>query len=425
MTATQTPTPAEGLRRHPRFLRVWGSQSAGAIADQILPVALSLYAVGRGGGVGTVATIFAGRAVALVVCLLVGGILADRVSRPRILLSADVVRAVVVVVALVTLDRLPLAGLAVVTALCGAAEAMSRPAQPALVSALLPSSMLERGNALLSAAQRGAIFLGALAGAAVVAGIGTRAALGLAAVMFAAGAVAMIGIRDTVADRPRSGVLADATAGLRAVRQRPWVVAVMTAVAVQIFAGTAPTLTLLPFIASNEIGGSVSYGIILASLAAGALPAVVIAGRWRPRRPGTVSMLALTAYAALPASLVVPLPLPVTAACFAIGGFTVELYFIYWLSALQRAIPPEVLGKTLALTQLNAYALLPVGYLLTGPVVALIGVRPTLVAGAIVTAAASGLALLVPGVAHFADPEPSASPPATRWKADQPSTGTP
>jgi hypothetical protein len=40
-------------------------------------------------------------------------------------------------------------------------------------------------------------------------------------------------------------------------------------------------------------------------------------------------MLALTAYAALPASLAIPLPLPATAACFVIGGFTVELYSTY------------------------------------------------------------------------------------------------
>ncbi|MEU6075759.1 MFS transporter [Micromonospora sp. NPDC047074] len=395
----------EKLTGHPRFLRVWASQSAGAVADQILPVAFALHAVQNGAGAGTIAVILAGRAIALVVCLLAGGILADRVSRPRILFTADVLRTVIVLGTLLTLTHLPLAALGIVTALSGVAEALSRPAMRSLVPALLPTALLERGNALVAAVQRSATLLGALAGAAIVTAIGIHAALGLAAFLFATGALAVLGVRDTVADtRDRSSVLADAVAGINTVRHRPWVVAVMAAVAVQLFAGTAPSLTLLPLVASERLGGELAYGLVLAAGAAGALPAIALAGRWRPRRPGAVSMIALVSYAALPASLAFALPLPVTALCFALGGFVVELWFVYWLSALQREIPAEMLGKTLALDQLSAFALLPVGYALTGPAVAAFGIQPTLVAAAVLTAAATAVALLVPGVSTFSDP---------------------
>lgn len=74
MSAPTSPATAaaQKLSQHPRFLRVWASQSAGAVADQILPVAFALYAVQRGAGAGTIAVILAGRAIALVVCLLAG-----------------------------------------------------------------------------------------------------------------------------------------------------------------------------------------------------------------------------------------------------------------------------------------------------------------------------------------------------------------
>ncbi|MFG1779704.1 MFS transporter [Micromonospora sp. NPDC049048] len=403
-TGTATGS-GEKLSQHPLFLRVWASQSAGAIADQILPVAFALYAVQRGAGAGTIAVILAGRAIALVVCLLAGGILADRVSRPRILFTADLMRTTIVLGTLLCLDSLPLAALGVVTALSGVAESLSRPAMRSLVPALLPADLLVRGNALVSAVQRFATLLGALAGAAIVTAIGIDAALGLAALLFATGALAVLGVRDLAAGtRPRTSVLADAAAGIATVRRRPWVAAVMAAVAVQLFAGTAPSLTLLPLVAAERLGGELAYGVVLAAAAAGALPAIALAGRWRPRRPGTVSMLALTTYAALPASLAFALPLPVTALCFAVGGFVVEIYFLYWLSALQREIPAAVLGKTLALDQLSAFALLPVGYALTGPAVAAFGIRPTLVAAAALTAAASALTLLVPGVSTFSEP---------------------
>jgi MFS family permease len=395
----------ERLIEHPRFLRVWASQSAGAIADQILPVAFALHAVQHGAGAGTIAVILAGRATALVICLLAGGILADRVARPRVLFTADLLRTAILLGTVLALGRLPLAALGIVTALSGVAEALSRPAMRSLIPALLPAGLLERGNALVAAVQRAATLLGALAGAAIVTAIGIHAALGLAALLFATGAIAVLGVPDTATDdRTRSSVLADAAAGIATVRHRPWVVAVMAAVAMQLFAGTAPSLTLLPLVASERLGGELAYGLILAAGAAGALPAIVLAGRWRPRRPGMVSMLALTSYAALPASLAFALPLPVTALCFAVGGFVVEFYFIYWLSALQREIPADMLGKTLALDQLSAFALLPAGYALTGPAVAAFGARPTLLVAAALTAAASAAALLVPGVSTFSDP---------------------
>jgi MFS family permease len=420
---TSSVKSGSALRRNPWFLRVWGSQAAGAVADQILPVALSIYAVGRGGGAATVALILAGRAVALVVCLLAGGILADRVSRPRILLGADVCRATVVLAALLTLDRLPLAALALLTAACGAAEALSRPALRSLVPVLLPTDLLERGNALVSAVHRGAAVVGALVGAALIAAIDVYAALGIAVILFSAGAVAVLGVPDTPAGKPATGVLADAAAGLDAVRRRPWVMAVMAAVAVQIFAGTAPALTLLPLIAHEHLGGDLANGIVLGALAAGALPAIALAGRWRPARPGTISMIALSCYAAVPLSLAVPLPLPATAALFAVGGFVAEFYFIYWLAALQRGIPAAVLGKVFALDQLSAFALLPVGYALVGPLVAIFGARPTLLAGAVLVAAASALTLLVPGVAELRDPVPVAGANGERPGGDPPESG--
>ncbi|MBB1255729.1 hypothetical protein H3146_20550, partial [Streptomyces sp. OF3] len=43
-----------GLRGHPRFLRLWASLASGAVGDQVLPVALSLYVLREGGGAADV-----------------------------------------------------------------------------------------------------------------------------------------------------------------------------------------------------------------------------------------------------------------------------------------------------------------------------------------------------------------------------------
>ncbi|GAA0409556.1 MFS transporter [Streptomyces luteireticuli] len=398
------------LRDHPQFLRLWASQASGAVGDQMMPVALSLHILHRGGGAGDVGLVLAGRAVSLVVCLLVGGVIADRVRRTRVLIGADCFRSGLLLTTALLLPGLPLGLLPLVTALVGAGEALSRPASRSLVPSLLPGRMLERGNALVSAAQRGSAVIGTMAGVAVVSAIGARSALLAAGAVFALGALAVLRVPDGgPAVASGTSVLAEAATGLRAVRRRPWVMAVMAAVCLQLFAGTATALTLLPVVARREFGGDLAYGAVLATLAFGALPAIVLAGRWRPKAPGLVSMLALSGYALLPLSLARPFPLPVVIVCFLLGGFVVELYFIYWVSALQRSFPDEVLGKVFALDQLSAYALLPVGYALVGPAVGLAGQTATLVVGGVLVAASAPLCLAVPGVARFGNAGASAA----------------
>jgi len=398
--------PDDGkLRDHPQFLRLWAGQAAGAVGDQVFPVSLSLYVLHEGGGAGQVGLVLAGRGVALVACLLAGGVIADRLRRTRILIAADGFRAAVLLVTAVLLTRLPLGALPLITALVGAGEALSRPASRSLLPNLLPDGLLERGNALVSAAQRSAAVGGALVGVTAVTLIGVRPALLVTGTVFALASLCVLRVSDAKPSAAaRASVLGEVAAGLRAIRRRPWVMAVMGTVCLHLFAGSATALTLLPIVARRDFGGDVAYGVVLAAMGVGALPAIVLAGRMRPRARGAVSMLALTGYALVPLSLAAPFPLPVVMLCFALGGFVVELYFVYWVSALQRAFPDALLGKVFALDQLGAYALLPVGFALVGPMVDWLGMTATLVAGGAVVAASSLLSLAVPGVARFEDP---------------------
>lgn len=173
-----------------------------------------------GGGVAEVGLVLGGRAVSLVLCLLVGGVLADRLKRTRILFGADLFRAVLILTAAAALPWLPLTAVPLLTMLMGAGEAMSRPAARSLIPTLLPDALLERGNALVAAAHRSSAVLGALLGVSLVALIGTRWALALAGVVFALGALTVLNVPEKPPGTPgqRRTVLADAAHGLRAVR---------------------------------------------------------------------------------------------------------------------------------------------------------------------------------------------------------------
>jgi DHA3 family tetracycline resistance protein-like MFS transporter len=71
---------------------------------------------------------------------------------------------------------------------------------------------------------------------------------------------------------------------------------------------------------------------------------------------------------------------------------------IVWATAKQRHVPPALLGRVSSLDWLISIGLLPLSFALAGPVSAAIGPRATLVGAALLGAAVTAAALLVPGV---------------------------
>ena len=68
-----------------------------------------------------------------------------------------------------------------------------------------------------------------------------------------------------------------------------------------------------------------------------------------------------------------------------------------WYPLLQRLVPPGLLGQVSAIDSMVSLALSPLGVLAAGVVSGAIGVRETLLAGAVVSAL-TPLSLIVPGV---------------------------
>ena len=92
---------------------------------------------------------------------------------------------------------------------------------------------------------------------------------------------------------------------------------------------------------------------------------------------------------------------------------------IVWATIKQRHVPSSMLGRVSSLDWLISIGLLPVSYALTAPVVALVGLRATLVGAALIGTVATAGALLLPGMrqiegaAGWAESQPSASQRAT------------
>jgi hypothetical protein len=111
---------------------------------------------------------------------------------------------------------------------------------------------------------------------------------------------------------------------------------------------------------------------------------------------------------ALPAWLLmlageVALPLAATGA-FAFG-ISLELFYVFWLTALQQRVPRESLSRVNSYDALGSMMFGPIGLALAGPLVAVIGLHQAFIFGAVIATIAVLVSVLFRSVRQltFAD----------------------
>ena len=389
------------------FRLLWTGQTISAIGDQIFPIAVALKVVHGGGSEGDLGLVLLGRSVAMVLFLVIGGVYADRVSRTRVMIGADAFRAVAITALLLTPGDVPVWALALLTFAVGGGEAFFRPAFGAIVPAVVPSERLAQANALTSVSLKTSFILGPALGGLLVAVASPEWALGIDALTFLASIATLLRIAEPplpVRESHQSG-LRDALDGVAAVRARPWIGAILVMATLQLMLAVAPYIVLLPFIARERLGGDGAYGFLLVLSAAGGLSGALFAAKVTPRHPGTWGVLGLLPYAPLMLVLAYSHSLAVVAVWTFVSGLGLEPFLIWWSSALQREVPPELLARVISLDWLVSLALLPIGLALAGQAAEAFGREAVLVTAAVAMVVTSLGVLLVPGVADFHTPD--------------------
>ncbi|MEV6876234.1 MFS transporter [Amycolatopsis sp. NPDC051128] len=168
------------------FRVVWLAGLLSVAGDQLARVALSILVFQR---TGSAALSAAAYALSMLPALVSGALLswlADRYPRRRVMVTCDVVRAVLV--AVMAVPAVPLALMAALLVLVQLAEAPFSAAQGAVLPDLL-GARYEAGQAVQQVTVQLCLVLGFAVAAFVVTGLGAHAALAIDAATFAASAV--------------------------------------------------------------------------------------------------------------------------------------------------------------------------------------------------------------------------------------------
>ncbi|MET9963395.1 MFS transporter [Streptomyces sp. NPDC006326] len=324
---------------------------------------------GSGGDVGLVA---AARTLPLVLFLLVGGALADRLPRHRVMVAANALNCLsqAAFAFLVLAGEPRLWQMMLLTALCGTGTAFFNPAAEGMLLSSVSGEHANRAFALFRMAMNGAGIGGAALGGAMIAAVGPGWVLAVDAAAFALAGVlrAFLDVRPAGDRAPGGSLLADLREGWVEFRTRPWLWSIVLQFSVVVAVVGAAEAVYGPLVARDRLGGPAPWGLALAFFGIGTIAGAVLMMVWKPRRLLLVGTLCVFPLALPSAGLAVPLPVWGLCAVMLVSGTAIEVFGVNWMTTMHQEIPEEKFSRVSAYDWFGSVSMLPLATAVAGPV---------------------------------------------------------
>jgi len=385
------------------------SLAISVFGDGLTTVAVAFAVLDTTGSVSDLGFVLSAGVVAQAGLLLVGGAIADRFQRNKVMAFAQLASGACqgTLACLLLIGQARLWAMMAAYAGLGCAQAMFRPATTGLVQELVAASDLPAANGLLSIAQSGAFILGPALGGVVVAVGKPGIAIAIDAATFVVSAVMLLRLNTTRRRSATGGssLLGDLREGWAVVRSRDWVSGSIVLFGVFQFAVLGGLGVLGPLLARSRLGGPGVWGAMLSAAAVGALAGGALALRWRPRRLLVAADVSVLGVVPVLVALSLAAPKAWEIGAMLLYGCATSYADALWMSAIQANIPADKISRVSSYDWLGSTALYPLGLAVAGPVAALIGASSELRAIAVVMVLGVAVLLSVPSVRRVGIPE--------------------
>jgi MFS family permease len=393
------------LREERQFRLLFLGQALSVVGDRMTQVVLPFAVLSIGGSVTDVGIVAAAGFVPFIFLGLIGGVVADRIERRRILISSDLVRLVSQAAAglLLVTGTAEVWHLAALTAVFGAADAFFSPA----FTGLLPQTIAEPHHLQPANALRGMSFstgsiVGPVLGGLLVAGVGEGGALIADAATFGVSVLCLLSLRPRLVERGDPEPFAtDLRGGWREVRARTWVWSFLLAMVIYHVVVLPSIWVLGPVLMEEDFDGATSWAVITAAFGLGSIVADLLLLRWRPRfalRAAGVGLALASCQAVIIGS---GLPLAAIAAVEFFAAIGVSAFFTLWETSLQEHIPAGSLSRVSSYDYVASAGMMPLGVIVAGPVSVALGIHATLAWMSAIGVAAALALLAVPVVRNL------------------------
>jgi MFS family permease len=342
--------------------------------------------------------------IAMMICLLLGGVVADRLPRHQVIIASDGLQAIAQAVSafLILTDHALIWELVVLAVVRGVGFGFYMPAAQGLLPQTVSSEDLGQANAISSVGSQTAQIGGATLGGILVAFAGPGWGLAADAASFAAAGFLRVWMRFAALPATASkNIISDLHEGWHEFISRRW----LWVVVVQ-FSGIAAisvgVLTVLgPVVAQAHLGGARNWGIIMSAYAAGSILCGLIMIRFRFGRALMAGLLCGQAFALFLFALAVPLAVPLVTATAFLAGVGTQVFDVGWATTMQQQIPQRILSRLSAYDILGSIALTPLGIVAEGLLAKAYGADVVLTIGGALIVALTIAVLCVGDVRHL------------------------
>ncbi|MDO5701069.1 MAG: MFS transporter [Bowdeniella nasicola] len=357
--------------------------------SSMTPVAIALGVLQATGSASTVGIVMAANVVPTLILMLLGGVLADRSARGRILTITALVSAAThaAMAAVLFTPGFSLAAMSLLAAGSGMVGAFNNPALRGIVPELVAEEHIQRANASLATARNAARIGGPALAGLLVAGAGGGWTLLLDATSFLAAAFCFSRLPTTSRPSAPAPLLRDLVEGWATFCALRWVWTLSLAYTLINLMLVGPWQILGPVIVSGQHSVGL-WGVLLSVRAVGLLAASTLMMKLRFSNP-LVAGLLLGSLAALPLfALGTSESVPILFAAVLISAFGITASGITYEMTLQTHVPRAHLSRVASYDDLLAFAAVPLSQVLVGPASAAFRPRP------VVTACAVGIVVM-------------------------------
>ena len=370
-------TPVLSLLRIRDFRNLYLAVSVSELGDALNYIALMWVALDRGGPLGVVAVRLADSLPAFIFGLH-GGIAADRWSRRKLMVGADLARGLTLipVAVLGLVGSLPVWGLVVAAFLLEAATSYFAPAYGATIPAVVEKKNVQGANALVQATAQGLSIGGWALAAVLLAVLPLSTFFAIDAATFFVSAALILRIR---AGRGRAapGESPRLREGIAALRPRRTLTSAVVTFAVAMTITVGCWIAGVPTLVRNSLDeGAGGFAVVMIGFAVGSIAVGVLLARVPVRRKARASMLAWVIDLPAYILLAVAGSIPVATAAAVGTGAAESMSYVLLNSAAQEEIPDEVLGRVLGVISFVHRGSHATGLLLVSPLFAVAAARP-------------------------------------------------
>lgn len=374
------------LREVPAFRLLLSGQLVSQLGDALNELALMWLVLELTGSAVKMGAVMIAYLIPEILFSLPAGAMVDRLDRRRVLIAADLVRAVVIgmVPAMAAFGWLRFEGLLAVSFLMSLVSTFFGPAKTAYIQVIVPRDLLLGANGLSQISWQAASLLGPAVGGMAVAWMGAANVILLDAISFLVSAIMIAAIRvpgrahegegetsreegrDEPETRRTGGMWADVIDGLKfVVGQKALFYLIVIAWVVNFAA--APLVVLTPLFVKEVLHqGPAAFGFVNAAFSAGMLAGGFVIGSLRSWRRTILIFGGLFASGIGFAGVGLSQALWQTMAAFAFAGVANTIQNATFGTWLQEMVPNDKMGRVWAAVSAGVSAASPLSLAMSG-----------------------------------------------------------